>query len=74
MIADEADARDDPDAVGACPACGATIPPAHVLIEYEADGDRRLFADCPGCRDVVDPHGAARRAGETAPGRDATEE
>ena len=47
------------DAVGACPACGTRIPPAQVLIEYEADGERRLFAECPGCRDVIDPHAGA---------------
>lgn len=44
-----------PAPLGTCPACGETIPASRVLIEYETDGETAVFAECPGCRDVVHP-------------------
>ena len=41
--------------LGRCPRCGAAIGPVDVLITYGEPDDERHFADCPGCRDVVDP-------------------
>jgi len=37
------------------PACDEQIPEDAVLIEYETDEDRRRFAECPGCGEVVHP-------------------
>lgn len=37
-----------------CAVCGANLPPARILIEYERyDGSSAAFAKCPRCRDVV---------------------
>ena len=49
----------DPDTIlGTCPNCGREIRRVHVLIDYETeDGDRGIWADCPGCGKVVDPNG-----------------
>lgn len=45
-----------PSELGDCPNCGTTITGIDVLVEYEtADGDMAVWADCPGCGDVVDP-------------------
>jgi uncharacterized C2H2 Zn-finger protein len=43
------------EAAGRCPSCGETVPSALVLIEYEADGERRMYAECPRCENVVRP-------------------
>lgn len=40
---------------GSCPACGARIPEAGVLIEYETNDGPAAFAECPDCLDVVHP-------------------
>jgi hypothetical protein len=46
----------EPAVAGECPNCTHWIPAVDVLIEYEtSDGRSRLFADCPGCEDVVHP-------------------
>lgn len=42
-------------AFGTCPVCGADIGRVDVLVEYEADGKPAAYAECPGCRAVVDP-------------------
>ena len=39
----------------ACPECRATVSESDVLIEYEANGGREVFAECPGCGEVVSP-------------------
>lgn len=41
--------------LGSCPGCGAPIGRQHVLIEYETDDGPDLFAECPGCHEVVHP-------------------
>jgi predicted RNA-binding Zn-ribbon protein involved in translation (DUF1610 family) len=43
------------EAVGACPSCGETVPRTFVLIEYEADDEHRMYAECPACENVVRP-------------------
>ena len=43
------------EAAGRCPSCSATVPNAFVLIEYEADDERRMYAECPACENVVRP-------------------
>lgn len=40
---------------GTCPACGASIPSSHVLIEYQREDGPAQFAECPGCEAVVHP-------------------
>lgn len=44
-----------PSAVGVCPLCGTTIDSHSVLIEYERSEGSGIYAECPGCRDVVTP-------------------
>jgi len=42
--------------LGVCPHCHTDITQAYVLIEYEtSDGSDAVWAECPGCGDVVDP-------------------
>lgn len=41
--------------LGDCPNCGSEIPPGQILIEYETESGRGVWAECPGCSDVVDP-------------------
>lgn len=42
--------------LGSCPRCGAAVGSVDVLIEYEdADGETAVWAECPGCGEVVDP-------------------
>ncbi len=42
--------------LGRCPYCNEAIPPHSILIEYEQkNGERSLFAECPGCREVIAP-------------------
>ena len=40
---------------GVCPHCGASIPDAQVLIEYETDDATAVYAECPDCTAVVHP-------------------
>jgi hypothetical protein len=42
-------------AIGDCPKCREPIPNNKLLIEYDADGGREGFAECPACEDVVHP-------------------
>lgn len=32
-----------------------SIPQAQLLIEYETSSGEAMYAECPGCRDVVHP-------------------
>jgi hypothetical protein len=41
--------------VGSCPVCGTSIARTDLLIEYETDGGPAAYAECPDCREVVDP-------------------
>lgn len=42
--------------LGTCPHCNTDIRTVHVLIEYEtSDGQEAVGAECPVCKDVVDP-------------------
>jgi len=46
----------DASTLGSCPRCGASVASADVLIRYEtADGGTAVWAECPDCREVVDP-------------------
>jgi hypothetical protein len=48
--------RTQPSTLGTCPFCGEAVTEHDVLIRYEtADGGPGVWAECPGCRDVVDP-------------------
>jgi len=41
---------------GPCPFCGATVEERHVIIRYRTRaGEPRCWAECPRCRDVIDP-------------------
>jgi len=48
--------------LGACPRCHHRIPAAQLLIDYQTSEGRQIWAECPGCREVVHP-----REGKTAP-------
>jgi RNase P subunit RPR2 len=40
--------------LGTCPSCHTRVDERHVLIRYEKNGSEpALFAECPGCADVV---------------------
>lgn len=42
--------------LGTCPHCHTDITTADVLIKYEtSDGQSGVWAECPECRDVVEP-------------------
>jgi len=41
--------------VGVCPLCETVIGRHDVLIEYERSEGTGIYAECPGCRDVVTP-------------------
>lgn len=41
--------------LGTCPNCHTSITVAAILIEYETANERRVYAECPSCRDVIHP-------------------
>ncbi|WP_449406655.1 DUF7837 family putative zinc-binding protein [Natrinema saccharevitans] len=41
--------------LGNCPFCNATVPKHQSSIEFETNGEQRVFADCPECGDIVEP-------------------
>lgn len=41
--------------LGTCPRCTAHIPATRLLIEYRTDDGPAMYAECPGCLDVVHP-------------------
>ena len=41
--------------LGVCPHCGERIPSIRLLIEYEDDDGKAVWAECPGCNEVVHP-------------------
>lgn len=46
----------DESSLGRCPDCGESIPTAWLLVEYEKDdGETGIYAECPGCQEVVAP-------------------
>lgn len=47
---------DSDTVLGACTFCGETVADRHVIIEYEREsGELGVWAQCPGCREIVDP-------------------
>lgn len=41
--------------LGVCPFCGSLLNVGSVIIEYEASGERRIYADCATCDEPVHP-------------------
>lgn len=42
--------------LGTCPDCDAVVRRTDVLIDYtDGDGHRAVWAECPECREVIDP-------------------
>ncbi|SDE00193.1 hypothetical protein SAMN05192552_10954 [Natrinema hispanicum] len=41
--------------LGNCPFCNARVPKHQAIIEFETNGEQRVFAECPECGEVVDP-------------------
>jgi len=46
---------DQDQSIGVCPFCGSILPAGSVLIEYESDGEQRVFARCSDYREPVHP-------------------
>lgn len=44
-----------PSPVGTCPSCGTEIGDRHILIQYATATGPGIYAECPGCRDVISP-------------------
>lgn len=44
-----------PPRLGICPFCSAEVATTDVLIEYESADGPAVYAECPECRDVVNP-------------------
>ncbi|CDK37984.1 uncharacterized protein BN903_184 [Halorubrum sp. AJ67] len=47
----------NPEAVrGTCSFCGERVTGRHAIIHYEtAGGEPGMWAECPGCGEIVDP-------------------
>jgi hypothetical protein len=41
--------------LGTCPFCGSAIPEGAILVEYEAEDETRVFAECFECEEPVQP-------------------
>jgi hypothetical protein len=41
--------------LGTCPFCGSAIPAGAILVEYKAEGETRVFAECFECEEPVQP-------------------
>jgi len=38
-----------------CPYCGSTLEAGSIILEYEVEGERRVFAECTQCNEPVHP-------------------
>ncbi|NUB91116.1 hypothetical protein HT576_08790 [Haloterrigena sp. SYSU A121-1] len=45
----------NPPSTGTCPFCQAEITTIDVILEYETETGPAVYAECPECRDVVNP-------------------
>jgi len=41
--------------LGVCPFCGSTLKAGSIILEYEVDGQRRVYAQCSECGEPVHP-------------------
>jgi|GEM_PF-7076383 len=41
--------------LGNCPFCGSSISNNATILEYEVDGEERLYAECYECNEPVQP-------------------
>lgn len=41
--------------IGHCPMCEEIIPHAGLIIEYQRNHTRAVYAECPECLEVVNP-------------------
>ena len=41
--------------LGTCPFCESAIPAGATLVEYEVEGEARMFAECYECEEPVQP-------------------
>jgi formate dehydrogenase maturation protein FdhE len=53
--------------LGVCPSCGTELVAGMILIEYEKNGSKAVFAECPSCDEPVTP----RSSPSTMTGSDA---
>ncbi len=45
----------NPPSLGTCPFCRAEIATIDAILEYETEAGPAVYAECPECRDVVNP-------------------
>lgn len=45
----------NPPSLGTCPFCQAKITTSNVILKYETEAGPAVYAECPACRDVVNP-------------------
>ena len=41
--------------LGTCPFCGSALSTGAILVEYEVEGETRIFAECSECEEPVQP-------------------
>jgi len=41
--------------LGVCPFCGSTLAAGSIILEYEVDGEHRVYAGCSECNEPVHP-------------------
>ena len=41
--------------LGMCPFCGSTLEAGSIILEYEVDGQQRVYAQCMECGEPVHP-------------------
>ncbi|WP_449272137.1 DUF7837 family putative zinc-binding protein [Halorubrum halophilum] len=44
-----------PSSLGACPFCELPVPRNAILIEYVVNNEERVYAECPKCKEPVQP-------------------
>ena len=44
-----------PSVLDVCPFCETRIPRDAILIEYVVDGEERMYAECPECKEPIQP-------------------
>ena len=51
--------------LGVCPFCSSTLEAGSIIIEYEVEGEQRVFAECEQCDEPVHPEAQQNRFEDT---------
>ncbi|WP_438267235.1 DUF7837 family putative zinc-binding protein [Haladaptatus pallidirubidus] len=46
---------DNGSILGTCPFCRAAVPESSLHLEYKVQTERTVYAECPGCREIIRP-------------------